>query len=67
MQAYCREQQSEGFVSFATLWNERVVGNDDLLPAGAKCILDWEEDGAFDYSMIHYCLDQQVEAYDSLR
>lgn len=67
MQAYCREQQTEGFVSFVALWNDRVVGNSDLFPAGAKCILDWGEDGSFDYSMIHYCLDQQVEAYDSLR
>ena len=67
MQAYCREQQTEGFVSLITLWNERVADNDDLAPAGAKCILDWEENGSFDYTMIDYCLDQQVKAYDSLR
>ncbi len=67
MQVYCREQQEEGFRDFATLWNDRVVDNDALVPAGARCILEWEDDGLFDFTMIHYCLERQVEAYDSLR
>lgn len=67
MQSYCREQQEIGFRDFGVLWNDRVVGNETLLPAGLQCVLEWEDNGLFDFRMIHYCLGRQVEAYDSLR
>ena len=64
MQKHCREQQTEGYSEFTDIWTEAVQ---NIRTAAAQCVLDWSDDLLFDWTMIHYCVDQQLTAWRALR
>ena len=64
MQKYCREQQLEGYNDLKKIWDVAIR---NIRSAAGQCVLDWSDDLLFDWQMIHYCTDQQLTAWRSLR
>ena len=64
MQKYCRDQQKKGHDDLLDIWPEAM---EHIGPAVAKCILDWSDDLIFDWTMIHYCTDNQLTAWKELQ
>ena len=64
MQRHCREQQLEGYSDLTDIW---AAATENIGTAAAQCILDWSDELLFDWTMIHYCVDQQLTAWRSLR
>lgn len=64
MQRHCREQQHEGYSDLADIW---AAATQNIRTAAGQCVLDWSDDLLFDWTMIHYCVDQQLTAWRALR
>ena len=64
MQKHCQERQREGYTNLIELWPEALPKTGQ---AAAQCVLDWSEDLLFDWAMIHYCVDKQFTAWQSLQ
>lgn len=68
MQRYCLDQQEEGRRDVRS-WlavNEAGASN-ELKVAVLQCHLKWLDDHGYDWRMVNYCMQQQFDAYRSLR
>ena len=70
MQAYCQEQQEEGYSELLGLLRKIRVAEhtSDMIPAIMGCNRDWiETEPTPDWGMVAYCVNQQYTAFLSLR
>ena len=64
MQKYCQDEQRKGYTKLAEIWTDAVT---NIRVTAVQCVLDWSDDLLFDWTMIHYCTDQQVTAWKALQ
>ena len=64
MQKDCRDQQQKGYDKLADIWREALTNTGQ---AAAQCVLDWSDDLLFDWTMIHYCTNDQFSAWKALQ
>lgn len=67
MQEFCADTQIEATHGIWLL-NQKAAGNPDLLGITGRCIIKWTDSaGQRDFSMIHFCMDEQFKSYDRLQ
>lgn len=68
MQEFCVDQQTEAALKLKAVI-ERYQGapNSPEYRALGKCVEDWEKGTSYDFTMVEFCWNQQVEAMNRLR
>ena len=64
MQKCCQDQQLEGYTNLAKIWKDAVT---NIKATAVQCVFDWSEDLLFDWTMIHYCTNDQITAWKALQ
>ncbi len=68
MQRYCLDQQQEGRREVRRWLAQNEAGaSNDLKAAVLRCHIKWLDDQGYDWRMVDYCMDQQIDAYQSMR
>ena len=65
MQEYCQREQAEALLALEPYAN--FPDGDERRNILGRCLIKWEKGGLSDWTMVKYCTDEQVGAYEALR